>query len=245
MGDDRDIVYILKNDIKSDELRYSLRSVCENFPYRKIVFVGGCPKDITPDLYIKHTQTGDSKWQRAVSSMRRAFIDDRISEDFFLFNDDFFILKPIDTSNFINYTNGTMNKRIMELEKNNRHSSYSNNLKSTQYFLRTHGYDTMSFALHIPMLVNKYNAMEMMNTYPDMPMFRCLYGNIYNVPYIHHQDVKVFSNEKLPKFEDYLSTSDESFQNGIVGEYIKDKFLNPCRYECYRDDPEPHVDEEE
>ncbi len=46
----RDVVYILKNDIKSDELRYSLRSVCESFPCRNVVFIGGCPNDITPDL---------------------------------------------------------------------------------------------------------------------------------------------------------------------------------------------------
>ena len=85
----RDIVYILKNDVKPDELRYSLRSVCENFPHRNIVFVGGCPSGITCDYYINHKQEGTLKWQRAVSSMKRAFVDDRISDEFFLFNDDF------------------------------------------------------------------------------------------------------------------------------------------------------------
>lgn len=39
----RDIVYILRNDMGSDaeELRYSLRSVAENFPARNVWFVGG------------------------------------------------------------------------------------------------------------------------------------------------------------------------------------------------------------
>lgn len=230
----RDVVYILKNDIKSDELRYSLRSVCENFPCRNVVFVGGCPNDITPDLYIPHTQVGDIKWQRAVSSMKKAFIDDRISDEFFLFNDDFFILKPIDTENFINYTTGTLNKRIADLEKNlKKNSSYSNGLKSLNYYLRTNGYDTMSFALHIPFLVNKTNAMELMNMHPESQMFRSLYGNVYSIPYISHMDVKIFSKERIPKFDDYLSTSDESFQKGIIGDYIRTKFPKRCRYEKY------------
>ena len=58
-----DIVYILKNDIASEELKYSIRSVCENFPYRRIIFVGGCPKDIVPDVYIPHVQKGKTKWE--------------------------------------------------------------------------------------------------------------------------------------------------------------------------------------
>ena len=40
-----DVVYLLKNNYKStDELRYSIRSVVKNFPYRKIVFVYNAAK---------------------------------------------------------------------------------------------------------------------------------------------------------------------------------------------------------
>ena len=35
-----DIVYILKNGEISDEIIYSIRSVCKNFPYRKIWIYG-------------------------------------------------------------------------------------------------------------------------------------------------------------------------------------------------------------
>lgn len=228
----RDIVYILKNDIKSDELRYSLRSVCENFPCRNVVFIGGCPKDITPDLYIPHQQEGSTKWQKAVSSMKKAFVDTRISDEFFLFNDDFFVLKSIDTGSFINFTSGTLERRVIELEENlNRHSSYSHGLKNLKYLLRTSGYDGMSFALHMPFLVNRHDAMELMGKYPDAYMFRSLYGNIYKIPYIYHEDVKVYTNDKLPKFDDYLSTSDSAFSSGLIGEYIRNKFQKPCKYE--------------
>ena len=51
-----DVVYLLKNDYASDELRYSVRSVVKNFPYNRIVFVGGKPDDIEPDIYIPDEQ---------------------------------------------------------------------------------------------------------------------------------------------------------------------------------------------
>lgn len=228
----RDVVYILKNDVKANELKYSLRSVAENFPHRNVVFVGGCPKGLRPDIYIEHEQVGSSKWERATSSMKRAFIDDRISDDFFLFNDDFFVLKHIDTDDFTNFTTGTLERRIIELEGNmHKTTAYSGAMSRVKFTLRNAGRDTMSFALHVPFLVNRHQAMELIGKYPDMIMFRSLYANEYKIPFMSHKDVKVFTNDKLPEFDDYLSTSDKSFENGLVGEYIRNKFSKPCRYE--------------
>ena len=39
----RDIVYIIKDDLPTTELKYSLRSVEANFPHRLVWFVGGKP----------------------------------------------------------------------------------------------------------------------------------------------------------------------------------------------------------
>lgn len=35
-----DVVYVLKNNYTDEELRYSVRSVVQNFQYRKLVFEG-------------------------------------------------------------------------------------------------------------------------------------------------------------------------------------------------------------
>lgn len=228
----RDIVYILKNDIQPDELRYSLRSVCENFPHRNIVFVGGCPEGISCDVYIPHQQRGLSKWERSTSSLRKVCLDESISDEFFLFNDDFYILKPVDTNNFINFTDGTLDRRVTELERNLRKtSSYAKRLKATIIDLKRQNKDTISFAVHMPFLINKRKALELIDGLPGCSMFRSLYGNFYNVPYIYHKDVKIYTNDKLPEFDDYLSTADDSFKNGLVGEYIKKRFPYPCRHE--------------
>lgn len=229
---EKDIVYILKNDIKADILRYSVRSVCENFPYHSIVFVGGCPNDLTCDKYLPHQQTGSTKWQRAMSSLRLALSDDSLTEDVFLFNDDFFILQPVDTESFINFTDGTLGNRIRKLEKNiNRHSLYSKKLRGLMIRLKAQGHDTMSFTVHMPMLINRHKALKLLEDNPECFMFRSLYGNTYEIPYTKHSDVKIYTTDKLPEWGDYLSCTEKSFAEGLVGLYIKSKFDRPCKYE--------------
>lgn len=228
----RDIVYILKNDIQPDELRYSLRSVCENFPHRNIVFVGGCPEGISCDVYIPHQQIGVTKWERSTSSLKKACETESLTDEIFLFNDDFYVLQKQDTDNFINYTNGTIGRRIKELEKNvGRHSTYSRRLKNMEITLKGQGYDSISFAVHMPMLINRHNALEIISKNPSCPMFRSLYGNICRIPYTFHEDVKIYTNHEVPMYDDYLSTTEKSFAEGLVGEYIRKRFPHPCKYE--------------
>ena len=98
-----DLIYILKADIDTEELKYSLRSVEKNFPINRVWFVGGQPEGLEPDIRLKHEQVGNSKWEMIRSSMWKAVSDERLSEDFFLFNDDFFVMEPVDTDSFRNF----------------------------------------------------------------------------------------------------------------------------------------------
>lgn len=90
-----DIVYVIKPDADPAELIYSLRSVEENFPHRYVWVVGSLPKGIKPDRYIKHQQVGRNKWDLIKSSMLRIIQEDELTDDFFWFNDDFFVMKPV------------------------------------------------------------------------------------------------------------------------------------------------------
>ena len=90
-----DIVYILKEDIGAEELRYSLRSVQANFPHRRVWFFCGCPDGITPDGYVRFKQTGRNKWQKSTSTFRKIAETDAVSDDFWLFNDDFFVMQKV------------------------------------------------------------------------------------------------------------------------------------------------------
>ena len=91
------------------------------------------------------------------------------------------------------------------------------------------GCTTKNYALHVPMLINRKNGLELINIM-DGPMIRCLYGNYFNVGGEEHTDVKIDSITKEYKDTEYLSTNDKSF-GGVVGQQIKDRFKNKCKYE--------------
>lgn len=224
-----DIVYILKDDVQPQELIYSLRTVEQNFPHRKVWFVCGQPKGLVPDGRIAHRQVGSSKWERVRSSWMEICRNEDITDDFFLFNDDFFVLKPVDT--FINMTDGSIGRRVRELISRRGNSNYCRNLAQSEKLLIDKGYDTISFALHVPFLVNKAQVLETLNTF-DLPMFRNLYGNQHHVPFIYHPDVKIWDAGETPTDNwDYCSTTEDTFRYGAVGQWIRKKYSTPSRFE--------------
>lgn len=226
----RDIVYFVKDTEENEELRYSLRSVEENVKnYNKVWFFGGKPKGIEPDRYV-HTRQNSSKHANVRYMVRQAIMNEEVSDEFWLFNDDFFIMKPLTDEQFIS---GTLWKRSKELwEKFHRITSYANRLRRTSAILSMNGYDTMSYELHVPMLINKSIALNVLETFSDDLAFRSLYGNYARIGGKIRQDVKILDVNKLPNDNiDMLSTMDETFRDGKVGEYIRSRFKTPSRYE--------------
>jgi len=226
-----DIVYILKEGLDPDELIYSLRSVEKNFPHRKVWFVGAQPPGLFPDGRIIHRQEGLSKWSKVRSSLEIVCATPEISDDFFLFNDDFFILNR-QRGQFINYSNGTLEKKINDIErKYGRPTHYSRSLLEARLELIIKKCDTMSFAVHVPMLINKKMLENTLGNFNN-PMFRSIYGNYNRIPYRSFDDVKIYDNESLPEESwEYLSTTEDSFKNGKVGEFIRAMFPEPSRFE--------------
>ena len=227
-----DIVYILKEGIVPEELKYSLRSVDQQFPHRKVWFVGAQPEGLYPDARLEHRQFGSNKWERVRSSYNQIILNPEISETFFLFNDDFFVLQRPRLT-FINFVDGTLTHRTNELRKNlGTDSSYSRNLEKLNTELKLKGMDTLNFALHLPILLDKSLVKYTLLTFPENPMFRSAYGNLNDVPYMSHKDVKIYDYNSVPGEDwDYVSTTEESFAKGKVGECIRNKFPDPCRYE--------------
>lgn len=225
-----DIVYILREDIVPNELRYSLRSIERNFPHRKVWFVCGQPEGLYPDGRIRHKQHGQNKWENTLSSLFEIIKCEDITDDFFIFNDDFFVMKPF-RGTFINYTAGTLEKRIRDLTLAHGRSPYIDQLVKARNQLLFDGFDAISFAVHMPFLMNKELARGTL-TNIGSPMFRSIYGNRNRVPFVYHEDVKIYDRTTAPDPEaDYLSTMEDSFDNGRVGQFIRDAFPDPSRFE--------------
>lgn len=223
-----DIVYILKNDIRPDELRYSLRSL-DNFPHSKVWFAGGIPEGLKADGEIPVTQTGCSKYSKARSTFQSVINNPDVSDDFWLFNDDFFVVQPI--TEYEPVYDETLFEKIIRLEdKYGDKTAYTRRLRAAAKWLRENGFDVKNYELHMPMLFNK-QKLKVALADNNLPI-HSMYGNMYEVGKVNRRDVKIIDTDKMPAPDcDFLSTSDLSFRKGKVGNYIRSKFNKPCKYE--------------
>ena len=226
-----DVVYILKNDISSDEIRYSLRSVVANFPHRRVYFYCGKPEGIDPDVHVSFQQVGGSKWIRSTSTIKEICNNDDITEDFWLFNDDFFIIRKI--TEFPTMVMGSLDYRVQRIfKKHNMNTNYAQRLRDTQKILKQYGYDQLDYACHCPMLINRAKALQTLKKFRSYPMFRSLYGNHHKVGGVLTDDFKIFDMDALPRDGvSIVSTTDKSWKHGKVGEYLRLMFAEPCEYE--------------
>lgn len=226
----RDIVYIIKDDLPTTELKYSLRSVEANFPHRLVWFVGGKPDSLKPDRMLRHSQAGPTKWDRIKSSMLEVVKQDELSDEFFLFNDDFFVMKPFE-GEFVNYIDRSLEDRIQDFYKERGSlNRYAFSLWHTENELKLKGQSTHNFEVHIPMLLKKSKALEILSEY-EAPQLRSLYGNVSGCEVIDRPDVKVNRIDIVPKDADFISTNDNTFCMGRIGEYIRETFKTPSPFE--------------
>lgn len=230
-----DIVYLVKNERVNEELRYSLRTVEKNFPHNEVWFYGGCPDDLRPDHHCWQDQNwiDGPKWYKTTTMLARACRNPQITEWFWLFNDDFFITEPA-PAEFQALYHGTMKDRIKEIvdKCGGSISPYSEMLRRAQYMLENANMPTLNYATHTPLLINRECALEVLAKFPKSPMFRCLYGNFFEIGGIDGPDVKVSDvEEEWDERSWCMSTSDTAFMNGKAGKFIRDRFAEPCRWE--------------
>ena len=226
-----DVVYILKKDIEPEELRYSIRSVVKNFPYNRIVFAGGKPEGIEPDKYIKVKQIGFDRYEKVNYTIEQVCKDEDLTEDFWLFNDDFFIMDKI--KDMPHFFRGSITKRIYDITKiYGPMGGYVRAHMTTRDYLERKGYDILDYDLHVPMLVNRKAALEVLEQHPNIKLFRSLYGNVLQIGGQQMNDCKIYDTITEPDEDSlFLSTLDRSFQRGKVGEYIRNDLIVPTKYE--------------
>lgn len=224
-----DIVYFVKDTPKNEELKYSLRSVEKNFPHRNVWFIGGCPKGLFPDKQLKVRQNHSTKWENTNDLLRAACMCDEISNNFILFNDDFFVLKPVREVPY--YYEGSIRHRIGQL-KGYQHSEYREKMEGCRNMLLVRGYDEKNFAVHMPMIINKEKMLACMKRFPVGLMWRSLYGNFIGVEGTPTKDQKIVTRtQPAPALFPYVSTNDGSFRDGVVGRQIRMLFPHPSSFE--------------
>ena len=225
-----DIVFVLKDKLDTEELRYSLRSIEKNFPHRYVWFVGGQPEGFKPDRALPHKQSGSDKWAMIRSSMLKIVEEPELSEEFFWFNDDFFIMKPV-KGKFVNFADNGLADLVEQQRKHNPWlSPYARTVEKARRELEALGCTQINFEVHMPMLFKKKLVSETIRQCSS-PQMRSVYGNITGCEWIQHKDVKVYDLDQVPEDPDYLSTNDKTFTEGAVGKHIRGVFSEPSRFE--------------
>ena len=227
-----DIVYVLKESDTNPELVYSLRSVEKNFPHDRVVFYGGKPMGLEPDYSVRMEQYGTTKWKRVANMLMHICSNRRLSEDIWLFNDDFFVMLPFEDEQPM--YDGTLAEHILHIERRHQNlpTTYTMQLRHAMEALEDEGLPTLNYAVHMPMRINRAKMRETLERFKDVPMFRSMYGNMWRIGGVNVKDCKIVGLDRLPLgTQTFVSTDDKAFANGAVGEYIRERFTEPSRWE--------------
>jgi hypothetical protein len=227
-----DFVYICR-DGENEELRYSIRSVLLSFPEAKVWVVGGKPKWYSGNHVF--LEQDNNKYVNAVNNLKAVCNTPDISDNFILMNDDFFIIKKIETVE--QFYNGLLSEKIDKFIKITGSSMYIKKLITTNNKLNKLGFTKpLDYELHVPMPMHKAGLLYILNEYPEC-LWRSMYGNLFNVGGSQMEDVKVYKNKRhaarsaqITKNSIYLSTEDTGLTI-MVDNIFKELLTNPSPYE--------------
>jgi len=231
-----DVVYMVRDGDDNEELRYSLRSLV-NLPHDRVFFIGYQPNWVTNVHLIARRQLPHSKFVNTTRNLIRACESPAISDDFILMNDDFFIMKPLESLPVMH--RGDISKVIRKYENIPGGIPYAKTMRNTVRIIQEMGLENpVSYELHVPMAINKklyleawYKALDHNDGNILDINKRTIYGNYAKTYGNRINDVKITTDSTPSINETFLSTEDTAFINYKVGKYIRDTFQGACNYE--------------
>lgn len=219
-----DIAYVVRADGDNEELRYSLRSL-KNLPHRDVYVIGDIPSWLRGVKTIQRPQAVGNDLFNVNASLLCLAERVSLSESFWYFNDDFYLLEP--TKDIPYFHQGPLQTRVDQYFRSQPSQFYSL-YKTQQELIRLGKTDLKSFELHVPI---KFEKSRLKKMYADtkLPGFalrpRTMYCNLYNLSGIERTDVK---DQRLVPGGDYRSTGGPF---GEVWEEVKRRFPEPSPYE--------------
>jgi len=242
-----DFVYVFKNSvIDGEDLKYSLRSL-QNVPHGKVFVIGDKPSWLSDRcVYVSIPQRDDRpKFENSEENLRAACSDRRLSDNFVLMNDDFFIMKKIDFVPTLH--RGLVTNVVAEYKSKHIDApKYTNDMLLQKKQLEELNIkNILSYELHAPMPLNKNKYLEMIYKIKIIPsQRRTAYGNYYHLGGELIKDVKIYPDnsprnpadfinnpDKYLRTHVFLSATNESFRSGLVGGYIKNQLDRKSAYE--------------
>lgn len=212
------------------ELRYALRAIEANVPHEQVIIAGYKPAWANIE-HIAVQQIPGDRHGNVRASIRAAC--KTLPEGFILWQDDIFAMRPIDEVPVTH--GGPLAERIAKIEAADGSSGYTRALRSTLEWLEGNGYSNpLAYdGCHMPLLVEHPDVMRdallvARDAKPIVLAVQTLYGNIASIGGRKAANTKAHTGFKT---RTWVSTSDERFNTGQVGAFIRDTFPAPSQYE--------------
>lgn len=232
---DMDVVYICKPGETNEELRHSLRSL-SNLPHNRVWLVGYKPRWATNVEYLPTVQRASKNintwrnWQAVAGH-------DGISEQFVLFNDDFYVTRPIEQVPALH--RGPLDEMIAKYARHRIIGCRERAAHTRRLLLQLGRTPLFSYELHTPMVMNRQllaRGLDWLEQNRRAPLEqvskRTFYGNYAQAGGEQASDIKVQrANAGLPETElPFLSTSPISWP-GLAGGWVRRVFSQPSPHE--------------
>ena len=238
---------MLGNESKLDdwELRYSLRSLVDNYSnLERVWVVGHCPKWAKG---VSHIEMPDSyrsnKDANLVAKVMRASLEPTLSEKFIMMSDDHFILQPTLDSDFHPFYNKDMSNMPKDSFASNK---WAQRLRRTKEVLEKKGLPCRDYEGHIPYVLEKSKVHVYLNFDYGHDIGYCVFSLYFNsvdcgTPlhinegntragfYGEPPEKKHFKNEF--KVKRFLNFNDNSFCP-MIKAAVEKKFPRATRFEA-------------
>lgn len=235
MGRVSDIVIPCRVQDYSPHLMYTLRSIEANFPHQRVWLVGHKPDWVSDAVHFVPVKQGAVGYQNVLFNLLEVVSNDEVDSNFWYFNDDFYILKPVGDEPPV-FHEGTLAERAKRL-KGLSLGSYSSGALETYFMLLDAGFENpMNFDLHTPMPMDKLGIEDSIRLIQKRgkdfwPHLRSVYGAMVGLEGKPGKDYKVTSaGGSIPAAAIYASSSPRSMR-GTFGLQLKRLFPHPCKYE--------------
>jgi len=229
-----DAVYLFGGAGGEDELKFSLRTVGNLRQVDRVVVAGHPPDWLAGEvLHVPPAGHPPGKHHSTWANLRAACADRRLSDEFVLMNDDFFVLEPVDAVP-VWHAGVLTNRPVLRKHHDRRRDA-------TLAVLATLGSPgRLSYELHVPMVIHRRLMLALMDEADALrpagadPVWkRTLYGNLAH-PGVGelHTDVKARDVFDVPADGQlFVSASDFTWRRGAVGRWVRTRFPDRCRYE--------------
>lgn len=231
-GDVLDVVYLVRPGEDNEELRYSLRSLATNLPHGRVWMAGHRPEWVSRTVRHIEVPPDADKHRSSTANLLAACSDPGVPEHVLLFNDDFFITRPIPAVPAMH--RGPVAEVLNYYTRYN--NAYAQGMADTAALLAELGHpDPVSYELHVPMVIHTPTMRRLLERYgPRVKTLnkRTLYGNLAHAGGRQVADVKVAKDgDRWDPDGPFVSTNDGPFKRGAVGVWLRALFPDPCRYE--------------